>query len=64
MSVEYSHLLERSGANAGVGTCKESDSKCAICLNYIEERHEVREFGNYYHVFHKGCIDVWMDQVR
>ncbi|RVW80590.1 hypothetical protein CK203_051210 [Vitis vinifera] len=27
-----------------------------------EERHEVRELGNCCHVFHKGCIDVWMDQ--
>ena len=62
VTVEYSRLLGRLGANAGAGTCKESDSECAICLNCIEERHEVRELGNCCHVFHKGCIDVWMDQ--
>ena len=54
--VEYTRLLDESKAT------KEGDSQCAVCLNIIGEEHEVRELGNCYHVFHKECIDVWMDQ--
>ena len=59
--VEYSHLLDRSGVGVGAGACKEDDSEYAICLNCIEARHEVREVGIFSHVFHKECIDIWMD---
>ncbi|KAG1360877.1 E3 ubiquitin-protein ligase RHA1B [Cocos nucifera] len=34
---------------------------CAVCLGELEARHEVRELGNCCHVFHKGCIDKWVD---
>ena len=54
--VEYSPLLDESKAT------KEGDSQCAVCLNIIGEKHEVRELGNCCHVFHKECIDAWMDQ--
>ena len=54
--VEYTRLLDESKAT------KEGDSQCAVCLNIIGEEHEVRELGNCCHVFHKECIDVWMDQ--
>ncbi|RVW22370.1 Retrovirus-related Pol polyprotein from transposon TNT 1-94 [Vitis vinifera] len=54
--VEYTRLLDESKAT------KEGDSQCAMCLNIIGDEHEVRELGNCCHVFHKECIDVWMDQ--
>ncbi|KAG1359341.1 E3 ubiquitin-protein ligase RHA1B [Cocos nucifera] len=34
---------------------------CAVCLGALEAMHEVRELGNCFHVFHKGCIDKWVD---
>ncbi|RZS14524.1 hypothetical protein BHM03_00046226 [Ensete ventricosum] len=37
------------------------DATCAVCLGRLEARHEVRELGNCPHVFHKGCIDKWVD---
>ncbi|XP_010934916.1 brassinosteroid-responsive RING protein 1 [Elaeis guineensis] len=37
------------------------ESICAVCLGELEARHEVRELGNCCHVFHKGCIDKWVD---
>ncbi|KAG6529797.1 hypothetical protein ZIOFF_012011 [Zingiber officinale] len=34
---------------------------CAVCLAALEPRHEVRHLGNCAHVFHKACIDKWVD---
>ncbi|XP_074564271.1 brassinosteroid-responsive RING protein 1-like [Curcuma longa] len=34
---------------------------CAVCLAALEPRHEVRHLGNCAHLFHKGCIDKWVD---
>ncbi|XP_074590811.1 brassinosteroid-responsive RING protein 1-like [Curcuma longa] len=34
---------------------------CAVCLAALEPRHEVRQLGNCAHVFHKACIDKWVD---
>ncbi|KAK8965428.1 putative E3 ubiquitin-protein ligase RHA2B [Platanthera guangdongensis] len=34
---------------------------CAVCLYQFEAREEVRRLRNCRHVFHRGCIDRWMD---
>ncbi|KAJ4776766.1 RING-H2 finger protein ATL13 [Rhynchospora pubera] len=45
--------------------CKElrngEQSVCAVCLAALEGRHEVRKLGNCSHLFHKGCIDRWVE---
>lgn len=38
-----------------------NDAVCAVCLGPVEEGEEVRELGNYRHVFHRLCIDKWAD---
>lgn len=38
------------------------DSTCAVCLKCMSEGDEVRELGNCSHVFHKECLDGWIDQ--
>lgn len=38
------------------------DVKCIICLSKVEERQEVRVLSNCCHVFHRECLDVWVDQ--
>lgn len=35
---------------------------CCICLESLERSHEVRELFNCDHVFHRGCLDSWVDQ--
>ncbi|KAF3340349.1 RING-H2 finger protein ATL11-like protein [Carex littledalei] len=45
---------------------EELDSKaeavcCAVCLYDIAGREEVRRLTNCCHVFHRGCLDRWMD---
>ena len=54
--VEYSLLLKKSEAP------RQDDGQCDVCFNRIGESQEVRELGNCCHVFHKECIDIWMDQ--
>ena len=34
---------------------------CAVCLNQLRKRDQVRELGNCCHVFHRLCIDTWID---
>ncbi|KAJ8750804.1 hypothetical protein K2173_015985 [Erythroxylum novogranatense] len=36
---------------------------CAVCLNRLGVRDEIRELRNCRHVFHKECIDRWVDHV-
>ncbi|XP_022730878.1 E3 ubiquitin-protein ligase RHA2A-like [Durio zibethinus] len=34
---------------------------CAVCLSQLKEGDEVRELRNCRHLFHKDCIDRWVD---
>ena len=34
---------------------------CAVCLSRLNEGDDVRELRNCCHVFHKDCIDRWVD---
>ncbi|KAM1788436.1 hypothetical protein ACFX11_038728 [Malus domestica] len=38
------------------------DTECNICLECIERSHDVREPCNCDHVFHRQCLDSWVDQ--
>lgn len=46
----------------GCGKEEDGDSTCAVCLKCMSEGDEVRELGNCCHVFHKECLDGWIDQ--
>ncbi|OWM84079.1 E3 ubiquitin-protein ligase RHA2A [Punica granatum] len=37
---------------------------CAVCLSLLGEADEVRELRNCSHVFHRECIDRWVDHDR
>ncbi|XP_045813276.1 RING finger protein 24 [Trifolium pratense] len=37
------------------------DSTCAVCLNKLKMEDEVRELMNCDHVFHRECIDKWLE---
>jgi len=39
----------------------ETEDTCAVCLNQLKDEDEVRELMNCYHVFHKECIDRWLE---
>ncbi|KAJ4954990.1 hypothetical protein NE237_011773 [Protea cynaroides] len=42
------------------GESETSDS-CAVCLYEFEGREEIRRLTNCRHIFHKSCLDRWMD---
>ncbi|WOK92083.1 hypothetical protein Cni_G00774 [Canna indica] len=45
---------EQACATAGAATC-------AVCLSEVGRRDSVRELGNCRHVFHRRCLDRWLD---
>lgn len=54
-------LREDDGGEGGGGDqCREM--MCAVCLSGIEGRHEVRALLNCSHVFHRGCLDRWVEE--
>lgn len=50
--MEYGQLLDKSGGPQG-----RHDSQCAVCLNCLDEKQQVRELKNCTHAFHKECMD-------
>ncbi|XP_047982584.1 brassinosteroid-responsive RING protein 1-like [Salvia hispanica] len=55
--IEYEELARRGGGGGG-------EKGCSICLECIEERDEVRELCNCRHLFHRECLDTWIDEGR
>lgn len=35
---------------------------CTICLECIDGNHEIRELCNCRHLFHRECLDTWIDE--
>lgn len=55
--MRFSSLLESLGKLED-----DRESLCAVCLDCIQGRDEVRELCNCSHVFHMNCLDSWVDQ--
>ncbi|KAI3942727.1 hypothetical protein MKW92_053917 [Papaver armeniacum] len=43
---------------------EEADSICSICLDCLKTTDKIRELSRCSHVFHKGCLDKWIDRHR
>ncbi|GLJ24441.1 hypothetical protein SUGI_0466730 [Cryptomeria japonica] len=39
----------------------QEDVMCAVCLNSLERDDEIRELCNCSHIFHRDCLDKWID---
>ncbi|RDY07324.1 putative E3 ubiquitin-protein ligase RHA1A, partial [Mucuna pruriens] len=39
----------------------QTEDTCAVCLSQMNPEDEVRELMNCYHVFHRECIDRWVE---
>ncbi|XP_042475654.1 brassinosteroid-responsive RING protein 1-like [Macadamia integrifolia] len=39
----------------------ETPDSCAVCLYEFEGREEIRRLTNCRHIFHRSCLDRWMD---
>ncbi|XP_055803075.1 E3 ubiquitin-protein ligase RHA2B-like [Solanum dulcamara] len=41
--------------------CGQFVKECSICLESMEQDEEVRELITCSHVFHRGCLDTWVN---
>ncbi|KAL3521718.1 hypothetical protein ACH5RR_019867 [Cinchona calisaya] len=59
---EYKRVvIQRLKKNENHDEDGEEDPRCAICLDNLEANHEVRELHNCRHVYHKQCLDGWVE---
>ncbi|PIM99631.1 hypothetical protein CDL12_27874 [Handroanthus impetiginosus] len=59
--IQYHDFLLRHKEEEGEeGLCGEK--VCSICLECIEMKHEIRELCNCSHLFHRECLDTWIDE--
>lgn len=54
--IEHGEYLNRNGMHE-----EEEAAACSVCLSCIERSHEIRELTNCSHVFHRECLDNWVD---
>ncbi|XVF53199.1 hypothetical protein PTKIN_Ptkin05aG0081400 [Pterospermum kingtungense] len=55
--VEYGDFVRRFNVHED-----EDAMSCVICLNYVMKSDEIRELSNCCHVFHRNCLDAWVDK--
>ncbi|KAJ6955404.1 E3 ubiquitin-protein ligase RHA1B-like [Populus alba x Populus x berolinensis] len=48
----------------GDGGCCDLPESCAVCLFEFEGEDEIRWLKNCKHIFHRACLDRWMDHDR
>ncbi|GLJ06711.1 hypothetical protein SUGI_0045880 [Cryptomeria japonica] len=44
-----------------LGALAEKDIMCAVCLHDLNGEEEIRRLNNCRHIFHRGCLDKWLD---
>ncbi|XP_031258080.1 E3 ubiquitin-protein ligase RHA2B-like [Pistacia vera] len=57
--VQYSSFIERFGAH---NDDEDTNSVCSVCLECIERNEDIRELRNCSHLFHRKCLDYWVDE--
>ena len=58
-ATRFGDVLAESGAEAG-----RVPESCAVCLYEFEEHDEIRRLRNCPHIFHRSCVDRWIDHDR
>ncbi|KAL2902575.1 E3 ubiquitin-protein ligase RHA1B [Bienertia sinuspersici] len=46
---------------AEIATGSRQPEQCAVCLNEFRNHEEIRRLTNCRHIFHRVCVDRWMD---
>ncbi|CAJ1820257.1 unnamed protein product [Sphenostylis stenocarpa] len=46
---------------SGAGDCPPSPTGCAVCLSEFCAEEEIRCMENCKHMFHRACVDRWID---
>ncbi|XP_021292296.1 E3 ubiquitin-protein ligase RHA2B-like [Herrania umbratica] len=56
--LEYGTFIERFGDDKQV----ENNTICTVCLDSMEKSEEIRALCKCCHVFHKECLDTWVNE--
>ncbi|KAK4795647.1 hypothetical protein SAY86_027973 [Trapa natans] len=59
--VEFGEYMERRREGGGGGGRALEEAVCAVCLSGMEKRDEMRDLWSCRHVFHRQCLDRWVD---
>lgn len=59
--VLYGNHVTKLRGHQKVGKCDE-EVCCSVCLDRIATHDEVRELSNCEHLFHRECLDRWLDE--
>ncbi|MCL7036590.1 hypothetical protein MKW94_005200 [Papaver nudicaule] len=59
--IKLGEFLDKSTSSSS-STNKDESVTCTVCLNQLQIMEEIRELSNCSHVFHKECLDMWIDQ--
>ncbi|XWS50193.1 hypothetical protein CRYUN_Cryun12cG0068100 [Craigia yunnanensis] len=57
--LEYGNFIERFVDDEQV---KNNNTVCTVCLDSMEKSDEMRELCKCSHVFHKECLDTWVNE--
>ncbi|XVE64571.1 hypothetical protein DITRI_Ditri07aG0111000 [Diplodiscus trichospermus] len=56
--VEYGNFIRRFKVH------EDDDVICVVCLNHIEKSDEIRALSHCCHMFHRECLDAWVNKDR
>ncbi|PSS11267.1 RING-H2 finger protein [Actinidia chinensis var. chinensis] len=67
--VQYANFLEKPAKSGFMhphdsSADKEGKVCCSVCWDCIEGNHPIRELCNCSHLFHRECLDRWVDEGR
>ncbi|OWM85158.1 RING-H2 finger protein ATL47-like [Punica granatum] len=62
--LQYGAYLEKHRVVTVQEEQHENCAWCAVCLGRISESDEIRELCNCSHVFHRDCLDSWVDEKK
>ncbi|OMO97795.1 Zinc finger, RING-type [Corchorus olitorius] len=57
--MQYGSFVKRKSGD--FVAADDDDPTCIVCMKGVEPSDEVRELGNCNHVFHRDCLDAWID---
>ncbi|KHN45034.1 RING finger protein 24-like [Glycine soja] len=58
---EYNNTLVLTTLGEIKERLPQTEETCAVCLSQLSVEDEVRELMNCYHVFHRECIERWLE---
>ncbi|BAH93004.1 E3 ubiquitin-protein ligase EL5-like [Oryza sativa Japonica Group] len=56
----YKQREEGGGGAVGAAEEEEEERECAVCLAVMADGEAARRLPRCMHVFHRGCVDVWL----